>query len=281
MCKINRQHVRLLAWMITVLGCGVFISTACNSSSNQSNSTSTLESSGEQLTPLIDSNTNWLLTCSADSDCDVGEHCACGSCVIPCAPEGNEGARCMTAMNFSSSESISCAIAEPVSEVSSCGEDYIRPHEGICLLGCQSDEECPDHLLCHEGQCKRPRRGESRGCDDERECIEAGGDPMRCHVLCDDDPENQMGPPPPPLMEEIDECERRCTSEGNEAPQCRTRCAVCAERCLLTSDLEEAERCAERCAPEDDDDDLEFDRDDDDAENDRSEMDDHEHDDED
>ena len=59
-----------------------------------------------------------------------------------------------------------------------------------------------------------------------------------------------MGPPPPPLMEELLECERRCADEGNQAELCRARCAVCAERCLLTTDPEEAERCAERCAPE-------------------------------
>ena len=37
-----------------------------------------------ELTPLIDSNTNWLLSCNSNTDCDQGEICSCGSCVIPC-----------------------------------------------------------------------------------------------------------------------------------------------------------------------------------------------------
>ena len=245
------NHMRSLGLSALVYG-GLLSLVACDSSSG-SLSSSALDAGSSGVTPLIDSNTNWLLTCSTDSDCDAGEQCACGSCVIPCAPEGHEGPSCVTSMSYASPESVSCSAAEPVSEVSSCGEDYMRPHEGICLLGCDSNDQCPDHLLCHEGRCKRPRRGESRGCSDERECVEAGGDPMRCRVLCEDDDrpeEERMGPPPPPLMEELLECERRCADEGNQAELCRARCAVCAERCLLTTDPEEAERCAERCAPE-------------------------------
>lgn len=211
------------------------------------------ENGGSAITPLIDSNTNWLLSCSADSDCDEGEQCACGSCVIPCAPEGSEGPRCMTTMGYPAPESIECADAEPVSEVSSCGEDYTRPHASICLLACQSNDECPDHLLCHEGRCKRPRRGESRGCNDERECIEAGGDPQRCRVLCEDSTEGMMSMSsmhPSPPMGELLECERRCTSEGNDPAGCRSRCAVCSERCLLVSDPEEVQRCTMQCHQE-------------------------------
>jgi len=253
MRDVKRLNDRLLLGLSVLMCGGLLLFAACDSSSG-SLASSALNAGSSGVTPLIDSNTNWLLTCSADSDCGAGEQCACGSCVIPCAPEGHEGPSCMTSMSYASPESVSCSAAEPVSEVSSCGEDYMRPHEGICLLGCDSNDQCPDHLLCHEGRCKRPRRGESRGCSDERECVEAGGDPMRCHVLCEEDdlPEaERMGPPPPPLMEELFECEHRCADEGNQVELCRSRCAVCTERCLLISDPEGAERCAERCSPED------------------------------
>ena len=201
------------------------------------------------VTPLINSNTNWLLSCSADSDCGEGEQCDCGSCVIPCSPVSPEASRCATDMDHAEPELVECAEADPVSEVSSCGEDYSRAPAGICLLMCEMNDDCPDHLLCHRGRCVRPRRGESRGCDDALACVEAGGSPERCRVLCEEELEGGMSVErePAPPMREFLECERRCVAEGYPPEACRSRCAVCGERCLLIENPREARECQMRC----------------------------------
>ena len=211
----------------------------------------TVDPNGEEstITPLIDSNTNWLLSCSADADCEEGEQCSCGSCVIPCLPMSNEMNHCMTALGHSQSEVVECAEVEPVSDVASCGEDYSRGHVGICLLACETNDECPNRLLCHEGRCVRPRRGESRGCGDARECIEAGGAPERCRILCEDDMEGDMSMEraPPPPVQEIVQCTRRCVEAGYSRNACYARCAICAERCLLIEDSLDEQACQTRC----------------------------------
>ena len=201
------------------------------------------DSSEVDLTPLLDSNTNWLLSCSVDLDCGVGETCVCGSCVVPC--DTDQG--CRGRDEGDNTIRIACWDADPVSESTSCGEGYTRPMMPICLPQCEVETDCPDHLVCHEGSCKRPRRGEVRGCEDTRRCVDAGGSPERCSALCDEGemPSSRMRPPPPP-EEELFSCERRCIEGGGDPGDCRARCAVCEERCLLMGG--EASQCEQRCS---------------------------------
>lgn len=240
----------------TLINRGYFLTIfiALSSCSNESQTSIDPNGDGTTITPLIDSNTNWLLSCSADSDCGEGEHCSCGSCVIPCAPMGMEGARCMTTIDHPAPPVVECVEAEPVSEVSSCGEDYQSAQTGICLLACTTNDECPSHLLCHEGRCVRPRRGETRGCADERECVEAGGDPERCHILCEEEFEGGMSleRQPPPPEREILACEQNCIEDGYAPEDCRSRCAVCDERCPLLEEPREVQECEMRCMHRDD-----------------------------
>lgn len=104
---------------------------------------------------LIDSNTNWLVSCSLGEDCGEGEECVCGSGVIPCEAERG----CRIREENDHEIRVSCSGVDPVSESSSCGENYMRPLAPICLPECQTEAECPDLLICHEGTCRRPRRG--------------------------------------------------------------------------------------------------------------------------
>ena len=64
--------------LLVLLASLIFVSCDQLVTDNTTDSNDTIE-----LTPLIDSNTNWLLTCSSNSDCDDREICSCGSCVIP------------------------------------------------------------------------------------------------------------------------------------------------------------------------------------------------------
>ena len=228
----------------------IYLLLSCNTATDEDQMIVDPNSDELSTTPLIDSNTNWLVSCSVDDDCGESGRCACGSCVIPCSPTSGERNLCATATDQSSNEIVECAETDPVSVVSSCGEDYRREHVGICLLRCETNDECPAYLLCHEGRCVRPRRGESRGCGDERQCIEAGGAPERCRILCEDDREEAMSieREPPPRMREIANCVRHCVDAGYEPEACRSRCAVCSERCLLIDDPQEAQDCERRCS---------------------------------
>lgn len=116
--------------------------------------------------------------------------------------------------------SISCVEVDPVSEVDSCGEDYMRPMTRICLPQCEIEDDCPEELVCHEGMCKRPRRGERR--------------PPR------------SGPPSPEMQE--DACRMICVEELEQSPEmCRETCGVCEERCeiLARGDEDLRVRCLE------------------------------------
>lgn len=249
---INKSHGIEVESVTTSMICLVIsaLALSCNTATNEDQMSVNPNGDELSITPLIDSNTNWLVSCSVDDDCGESGRCTCGSCVIPCSPMSSEGNLCTRAMDQSESEIVECAETDPVSMASSCGEDYRREYVGICLLRCEMNDECPAHLLCHEGHCVRPRRGESHGCGDERQCIEAGGAPEHCRILCEDDREEAMSieREPPPPMREIANCVQGCVDAGYEAEACRSRCAVCSERCLLIDDPPEAQECAVRCS---------------------------------
>ena len=200
-----------------------------------------------ELTPLINSNTNWLLSCSEDTDCDQGEACSCGSCVIPC----EEMRGCSIDPRDIGSPSVSCAIADPVYERDSCGDDYRGPMTAICLPQCESADDCPRDLVCYDRQCKRPRR---EGCVEARRCLEAGdGDPETCRALCSPEQmsvmnqSGEMSRLPSPEM--LRACVDRCIETRDDAPEeCRRRCMDCEERCrfLEFSPMECRSQCGSR-----------------------------------
>ena len=63
---------------------------SCNTATDEDQMTVDPNSDELSMTPLIDSNTNWLVSCSVDDDCGESGRCACGSCVIPCSPMSSE-----------------------------------------------------------------------------------------------------------------------------------------------------------------------------------------------
>jgi hypothetical protein len=87
--------------------------------------------------PLYDSNTNWLLRCSADGQCSGSLRCYCGICTKPCGQDAEcgrlKGAQC-----------------EESGEVL-CGERASAG--GLCVLGCTQNSECGGGFDCTQGQC--------------------------------------------------------------------------------------------------------------------------------
>jgi hypothetical protein len=86
---------------------------------------------------LFDSNTNWLLRCSDDLQCDGSLRCYCGICTKPCGQNSEcgllKGAQC------AESGEILCG------EQASAG--------GLCVLSCQQSSDCGDGFNCTSGQC--------------------------------------------------------------------------------------------------------------------------------
>ena len=95
------------------LGVILIASWSCDEGSTD-DMTSTTEAA--ELTPLINSNTNWLLSCNEDTDCDEGETCSCGSCVIPC----EEMRGCSIDPRDMRSPRVACAIAARLWQISIC-----------------------------------------------------------------------------------------------------------------------------------------------------------------
>ncbi len=87
--------------------------------------------------PLIDSNTNWLVPCMADDQCSGSLRCYCGQCTKPCGQD-TECSLLSDAQCAESSEAL-------------CGES--ASPGGLCVRGCQGNEECGEDFSCTGGQC--------------------------------------------------------------------------------------------------------------------------------
>jgi hypothetical protein len=87
--------------------------------------------------PLFDSNTNWLLRCVDDGQCDGSLRCYCGICTKPCGQDAEcallSGAQCAE-----SGEGL-------------CGEQASAG--GLCVLACTQASDCGDGFNCAAGQC--------------------------------------------------------------------------------------------------------------------------------
>jgi hypothetical protein len=99
----------------------------------------------------LDSNTNWLMRCDGDDQCDGSLRCFCGQCSQPCSTSDECGL--LAGAECASSGGAACT-GEP-----SAG--------GLCVLGCTGDAECGPDFTCTEGQClPRPCSGGFQSWDE-------------------------------------------------------------------------------------------------------------------
>ena len=87
--------------------------------------------------PSLDSNTNWLTECSADTECGGELTCECGVCTTRCDDDCTPfvGGVCVGAGD--------------------AARDQICPADvpPICLRGCFADPDCGDGYICTEQRC--------------------------------------------------------------------------------------------------------------------------------
>ena len=156
---------RLLCIILCLLG----------GSCQENNLTDTSESS--VLTPLIDSNTNWLLACADDTDCGEGQ-CSCGACIIPCQAELG----CRLSPDLEQLIGVDCQESNEVLSDLSCEEDMPILSIRMCIPSCEVDRDCPATFRCRNNHCAPPPRMRDREC--EETCRRSGRDPRRCYVQC-------------------------------------------------------------------------------------------------
>lgn len=84
-------------------------------------------------------NTNWMKTCSASSQCDGDDQCLCGVCTQPCAEDEQCGA-------------VHAATRCEAVEAAACGEVSAT---AACLQGCETSADCTslEDGQCTEGLC--------------------------------------------------------------------------------------------------------------------------------
>ncbi len=99
----------------------------------------------------LDSNTNWLMRCDADDQCDGSLRCYCGQCSQPCSTSDECGL--LAGAECASSGGAACT-----------GEASAG---GLCVLGCTVDAECGPDFRCTESQCvPKPCTGGFQSWDD-------------------------------------------------------------------------------------------------------------------
>lgn len=109
----------------------------------------------------IDSNTNWLKGCVADSDCGGGgQHCICGVCTSECGAttcdtESLPGAVCV--VDGQSAFSDLCAAVPTIPS-------------GVCLPECSDDAQCEGGQVCNDGACVPAREQRVNYCRDDMDC---------------------------------------------------------------------------------------------------------------
>lgn len=92
-------------------------------------------------TPVVNSNSNWLLPCSDDVPCAEGS-CFCGACTRVCMAASDCGNERPDAI---------CVTPEAQSLMEQCAG--VAPAESVCLPGCESDEDCSSWQACLAGNC--------------------------------------------------------------------------------------------------------------------------------
>jgi glucuronoarabinoxylan endo-1,4-beta-xylanase len=91
--------------------------------------------------PQTGSQTNWLLSCQIDAECEAGLQCLCGACTLPCSK--NEGCAEL--------DGTTCVAADNVGAIAQCSGN--KPTDsGFCLPRC-GNGDCPRGTACVAGVC--------------------------------------------------------------------------------------------------------------------------------
>lgn len=112
-------------------------------------------------TPTAGTNTNWLVACEADAECDSALSCHCGACSKACTGDADcsvySGTSCV-------------AVSERAAEALCAGS--AKPSAGLCLPSCEPGE-CASSQSCVLGACVPAPIPDSVFCSTVTEADEA------------------------------------------------------------------------------------------------------------
>lgn len=94
--------------------------------------------------PQVGGNTNWLRACDDDAACGEGIACICGRCSLAC--DGD--AACSAYPDSTCADGLASELQ--------CRQERAA---GLCLLGCDTDDDCDRELTCVRGACVERARG--------------------------------------------------------------------------------------------------------------------------
>lgn len=114
--------------------------------------------------PSFNSNSNWLLACEADADCDGELMCLCGVCSLACTDD-----------TACTGEGLTCASDSGEALATQCNGAE-GPPDSLCLEACASDEACASGRICVDGACADGERVDEReeGCESEGVTLPVG-----------------------------------------------------------------------------------------------------------
>jgi alpha-tubulin suppressor-like RCC1 family protein len=94
------------------------------------------------------SNTNWLRSCGASTDCGDELDCICGSCTVACGSSRACEARDQDAV---------CTATDAPELALACGAADQSNANAICVRACETDADCGRHGTCEDRVCRQPR----------------------------------------------------------------------------------------------------------------------------
>lgn len=99
------------------------------------------EEQGCSEEPAPEQEGGWVSRCTSDSECSVGQ-CVCGVCTDSCngEPDACSGLP----------EGAACFAGRSLPRAALCHATTVP---GVCLLPCNSDDECSEGLICALGAC--------------------------------------------------------------------------------------------------------------------------------
>lgn len=109
----------------------------------------------DKTSPKTGSNSNWLVTCTDESDCASGGTCLCGACSQECNDNGD----------CSPLDGAVCSSVDDAARRTQCGGT--EPAVGLCLPGCEPGS-CADGQSCVDGACVIAELPDTEFCDPAR-----------------------------------------------------------------------------------------------------------------
>ena len=197
--------------------------------------------------PVVDEDTGDE-GCEADGECDQGEICQAGECVVGCRDDAGcqEGQECVEGQCVSGTCRIDndCGAGEICLEeacVAGCRNDGGCAEGEICLelacvAGCRLDEQCEDGLACVDNACVVPPCLNDTECEDGFIC-----EAEVCTAGCRRDrdcPEGQ-------ICEELQCVVQGCAEDGDCDPGFICQDDRCEEGCRDDKGCPEGESCLE------------------------------------